>query len=348
MTTYACVAATAPDAPLIKSSLDRRELRSDDVLIEIEYAGICHSDIHTVRDEWGGCRYPMTPGHEIIGRIVETGDAVRDYAVGDRVGVGCLVDSCGECEQCLAGEQQDCLNGSTGTYNDIDRHDGSITQGGYSTHIPVTEKFLIRIPENVDAAATTPLLCAGITTYSPLVRFGAGPGKKVAVVGMGGLGHVAVKLAVAMGAEVTVISHSKSKEADGVRFGASHYVATGKDPEALNSLKGSFDIIINTISAPFDVTDYLRILKPHGALVLVGLPTEPMRVPAGTLIVGGKILAGSNIGGIPETQAMIDFCADHGVTAEIELINADQINEAYDRVVASDVRYRFVIDAKTF
>ncbi|MYM18852.1 alcohol dehydrogenase catalytic domain-containing protein [Brevibacterium sp. 5221] len=348
MKTVACVAATAADKPLEKSTLDRRDLRDDDIMIEVEYSGICHSDIHTVRGEWGPCHYPMSPGHEIIGRIVETGPAVTGFEVGERVGVGCLVDSCGECEQCLAGQQQDCLNGNVGTYNSKDRRDGSITQGGYSTHIPVSQDFAIHIPESLDPAAAAPLLCAGITTYSPLARFGAGPGTKVAVVGMGGLGHMAVKLAAAMGAEVTVISHSHAKEDDGRRFGAVDYVATGDDPRALDRLRGAFDLIINTISAPFDAVDYLRALKPHGAMVLVGLPPEPMKIPAGALIGGGKILAGSNIGGIPQTQEMIDFCAEHGITAEIELIGADQINEAYDRVVDSDVRYRFVIDAKTF
>ncbi|MCQ9367239.1 NAD(P)-dependent alcohol dehydrogenase [Brevibacterium sp. 50QC2O2] len=348
MKTVASMTAFAPDRPLEKSTVDRRDLRAHDVMIAIEYSGICHSDIHTVRDEWGGCRYPMTPGHEIVGRISEIGPAVTDFAVGDRVGVGCLVDSCGECEFCLAGQEENCSGGKAGTYNSVDLVDGSITQGGYSTHIPVKDDFLIRIPESLDPAAATPLLCAGITTYKPLARWGAGPGKRVAVVGLGGLGHVALKLAVAMGAEVWVVSHSHAKDDDALRFGAAGLIHTGDDPAALRAHPSEFDLIINTISAQFEPADYMRMLGPNGAMVLVGLPPEDLPVPAGSLTGGSKVLAGSNIGGIKETQEMIDFCAAHGVTAEIELINADQINEAYDRVVASDVRYRFVIDAATF
>jgi alcohol dehydrogenase (NADP+) len=346
MTTVACYQANAADQPLTKGTLDRRELRDDDVLIEIEYAGICHSDIHTVRDEWGGARYPLTPGHEIIGRIVELGADVTGFSVGERVGVGCMVDSCGDCEHCAVGDEHYCTQGSVPTYNGTDRRDGSVTQGGYSTHVPVSERFAIRIPESLDPAAATPLLCAGITTYSPLRRWGAGPGTRVAVVGMGGLGHIAVKLAIAMGAEVTVFSHTLSKEADGKRFGASGYYATSEDG-FYRPHKSSFHLIINTVSAPQDVNDYIKMLRPEGILVLLGAPGVNYDVSPG-LLMRGKTMAGSMIGGIRETQEMMDFCAEHGITAEIELIDAEQINDAYDRVVAADVRYRFVIDAKTF
>ena len=347
MTAVACYQATAPDQPLTKGTLDRRELRADDVMIEIEFAGICHSDIHTVRDEWGGCRYPMTPGHEIVGRISALGSAVTDFALGDRVGVGCLVDSCGECAQCAAGNEHYCETGSVGTYNSTDRVDGSVTQGGYATHIPVSRRFLIRIPQSLDPAAATPLLCAGITTYSPLRKWQAGPGSHVAVVGLGGLGHVAVKLAAAMGARVTVFSHSLAKEDDGRRFGAADYVSTAEDGFH-RAHRGEFDLILNTVSVPLDTDTYLKMLRPEGAFVLLGLPPAPLTVQPGLLIGGRHTVAGSNIGGIRETQEMIDFCAEHGITAEIELIEADAINDAYDRVVDSAVRYRFVIDAKTF
>ncbi|GAA2007456.1 NAD(P)-dependent alcohol dehydrogenase [Brevibacterium samyangense] len=346
MRTVAAYQATAADQPLAKSTIDRRDVRANDVMIEIEYAGICHSDIHTVRDEWGGCKYPLAPGHEIIGIVTEVGSEVTKAKVGDRVGVGCLVDSCMECEYCLRGDQHYCENGSVGTYNSIDRIDGTVTQGGYSTHIPVREDFVIHIPDSIDPAAATPLLCAGITTYSPLAKWGAGPGKKVAVVGMGGLGHVAVKIAAAMGAEVSVFSHSLSKKADGERFGATGYYTTEEGFEKEHHR--AFDIIIDTVSVPHPVNAYLRTLKPEGAVVLLGLPEGGMDIDPRSLIGGRHTLAGSNIGGIRETQEMIDFCAEHGVVSEIELITADQINEAYDRVVASDVRYRFVIDAKTF
>ena len=346
-TAAACYQAVSADAPLEKGTVERRDLRNDDIKIEIEYAGICHSDIHTVREEWGKIQFPMTPGHEIIGRVTEVGDSVTAYQVGDRVGVGCLVDSCGECEWCEIGEENNCSQ-SVGTYNGKDRIDGTPTAGGYSTHIVVKEPFAIRIPESLDPAAATPLLCAGITTYSPLRTWGDKPGSKVAVVGMGGLGHVAVKIAKAMGADVTVISQTRSKEADGRRFGATEWIATKEDPAALKQYKNSFDLIINTVSAPIDVPAFMATLRPHGAMVLLGLPPEELTLRAGNVIGGRKSLSGSNIGGIRETQEMIDFCAEHNVTAEIELIHADQINDAYERVVGSDVKYRFVIDAKTF
>ncbi|WP_040014495.1 NAD(P)-dependent alcohol dehydrogenase [Dermacoccus sp. Ellin185] len=346
-TTVACYQAVAADKPLEPGTVERRDLRPDDIRIEIEFAGICHSDIHTVRGEWGKVNYPMVTGHEIVGRVAEIGSDVTEFKVGDRAGVGCLVDSCRECEWCKKGEENNCPN-AVGTYNGIDRHDGRPTAGGYSQAIVVSEAFALHIPEKLDAAAVTPLLCAGITTYSPLRTWGVTEGSKVAVVGMGGLGHVAVKLAKAMGAEVTVISQTRSKEEDGRKYGATEWIATKENPDALKEHKGQFDVIINTVSAHIDVRAYMATLRPHGAMVLLGLPTEALEVNAGNLIGGRKSLTGSNIGGIRETQEMLDFCAEHGVTAEIELINADQINEAYDRVVNSDVRYRFVIDAKTF
>lgn len=348
MKTVACVTATAPDKPLEKSTIDRRELRADDVMIEIEYSGVCHSDIHAVRNEWGKTKFPLVTGHEIVGRVVDTGPAATRFAIGDRVGVGCMVDSCGECDQCAAGEQQNCREGRTQTYNGTDRIDGSTTQGGYATHIPVKESFALRIPEALNPAQAAPLLCAGITTYSPLVRWGAGPGKKVAVVGMGGLGHVGLKIAAALGARVTVISQTRAKEDDARRFGATEVIAAGDDPDSLAEHAGQFDIVLVTISAQFDPQEYTRLLTPRGVLVLVGLPPAPLPVQASSITNGGKVIAGSNIGGIAETQEMLDFCAEHGVGAEVEVIGADQINKAHDRVVASDVRYRFVIDAKTF
>lgn len=296
----------------------------------------------------------MTPGHEIIGEIVETGPEVTAFHAGDIVGIGCIIDSCGECAPCAAHEENYCEDGATGTYNGIDRHDGSITQGGYSTHIVARESFLIHIPEafsNLEdestAASATPLLCAGITTYSPLKNAGVGPGSRVGVVGMGGLGHVAVKIANAMGAEVTVFSHGLSKKDDGLRFGAKNYVATA-DPDFYKPLREKFDVIIDTVSAPHDVTPLIKTLALNGNLVMLGLPTDAMSIPAGLLIGKRRSVSGSQIGGIQQTQEMIDFCAEHGITAETEVIPAEKINEAYERVINSDVRYRFVIDAKTF
>lgn len=345
-TNVAAYQAVASGAPLEKGTIERRDLRPDDIRIEIEFAGICHSDIHTVREEWGPINFPMVPGHEIIGRVTEVGSEVTEFSVGERAGVGCLVDSCRECEWCLKGEENNCPK-AVGTYNGKDRFDGRPTDGGYSTEIIVSEAFALHIPENLDPAATTPLLCAGITTYSPLRTWGVTEGSKVAVVGMGGLGHVAVKLAAAMGAEVTVISQTRSKEEDGRRFGATNWIARKEDPDALKEHKGEFDVIINTVSAHIDVQEFMATLRPHGAMVLLGLPTETLEVKAPLLVSGRKSLTGSNIGGIRETQEMLDFCGEHGVTAEIELINAEDVNDAYDRVVDSDVRYRFVIDAKT-
>jgi len=345
MLTVNAYAATSPTAPLTRTTIERRDLGPHDVLIEIKYAGICHSDIHTARGDWGPVTYPLVTGHEIAGIVTKVGTEVTKHAVGDRVGVGCMVDSCGQCRYCQGGQEQFCIKGNIGTYGATGK-DGQPTQGGYSTHIVVTEDFVLRIPDGLDLDVAAPLLCAGITTYSPLNRWGAGPGKKVAVVGLGGLGHMGVKIAHAMGAEVTVLSQSLKKQEDGLRLGADHYYATS-NPETFEKLAGSFDLVLNTVSAAIDVNAYLSLLAVDGALVNVGAPPEPLSVNVFSLIMGRRSFAGSMIGGIRETQEMLDFCAAHHLGAEIEVIGADQINEAYERVLASDVRYRFVIDTST-
>ncbi|GAB4098555.1 NAD(P)-dependent alcohol dehydrogenase [Sinomonas halotolerans] len=346
MLTVNAYAAPFSDAPLEPVTITRRDLGPKDVLIEIRYAGICHSDIHTVREDWGPVKHPLVVGHEIVGVVAEVGAEARKHAVGDRVGVGCLVNSCRECENCRAGEEQYCLNGNVGTYGSVDA-DGTITQGGYSTHIVVDEDFVLRVPEALDFAAAAPLLCAGITTYSPLRHWEAGPGKKVAVVGMGGLGHMAVKLAVAMGAEVTVLSRTLSKKEDGLALGAQHYHAT-EDAQTFETLKNSFDLVLNTVSAPIDLDAYLSLLRRNGTMVNVGAPAEPLPLTVFTLFRNRRSFAGSSIGGIRETQEMLDFCAEHGILPDTELVEATYINEAWKRVLSSDVRYRFVIDASTF
>ncbi|MEU6731955.1 NAD(P)-dependent alcohol dehydrogenase [Streptomyces physcomitrii] len=345
MTTVAAYAAPAAKAPLERTTIERRPVGEFDILIDIKFAGICHSDIHQARDGWGEGIFPMVPGHEIAGVVSEVGPGVTKYAVGDRVGVGCFVDSCRECEYCEQGLQQYCAKGMTATYNALDK-DGEPTYGGYSTHLVVDENYAVRIPEGLALDVAAPLLCAGITLYSPLRHWNAGPGKKVAIVGLGGLGHMGVKIAAALGAEVTVLSQSLSKQDDGLKFGADHYYATG-DPKTFQELAGTFDLIVSTVSAPLDFGAYLSLLKTDGALVNVGAPEEPVSMNLFSLIGGRKTLAGSAIGGIPETQEMLDFCAEHGFGAEIELIRAEQVNEAYERVLASDVRYRFVIDTAT-
>ncbi|TLS52483.1 NAD(P)-dependent alcohol dehydrogenase [Paenibacillus antri] len=334
-----------PEGPFKLTTIERRDLKPHDVLIEIKFAGICHSDIHTARGDWGPVQYPLVPGHEIAGIVTQVGSEVTKYAIGDRVGVGCMVDSCGECVNCHKGEEQYCLSGNTGTYGAIDRY-GQYTQGGYSTHIVVTEDFVVRIPDGMELDAAAPLLCAGITTYSPLRHWGAAPGKKVAVVGLGGLGHMAVKLAHAMGAEVTVLSQSLKKKEDGLRLGADHYYATN-DPETFKKLAGSFDLIVNTVSAEIDINAFLSLLALDGTLVNVGAPAQPLPVQVFSLIPHRRSFAGSMIGGIRETQEMLNFCAEHNIAPEIEVISANQIDEAWERVLASDVRYRFVIDIAT-
>ena len=339
-------AAPSEAAPLEKTVIERRELGPNDILIDIAFAGICHSDIHTVRGDWGPQSYPLAPGHEIAGTVAAIGADVTKHSVGDRVGVGCLVNSCGECRNCQRGDEQFCSNGAVFTYGSVDR-DGTITQGGYSEQVVVTESFAVRIPDALELDVAAPLLCAGITTYSPLRHWNVGPGTRVAVVGLGGLGHMGVQIAHALGAEVTVLSQTLSKKDDGLRLGADHYYATS-DPDTFRSLRGSFDVILNTVSAVVDLRAYLGLLDVGGSMVCVGAPAEPLSVNVSSLIGGRRSLAGSNIGGIAETQEMLDFCAEHGIASEIEVISAAQINEAYERVLASDVRYRFVIDAATF
>ncbi len=346
MTTVHAYAAPREAAPLERTTIERRELGPHDILIDIAFAGICHSDIHTVRGEWGPQQYPLAPGHEIAGTVAAVGAEVTRHSVGDRVGVGCLVNSCGECRSCLRGDEQFCANGPVFTYGSTDR-DGSVTQGGYSEQVVVTETFVVRIPDALPLDVAAPLLCAGITTYSPLRHWNVGPGSRVAVVGLGGLGHMGVQIAHALGAEVTVLSQTLGKKDDGIRLGADHYFAT-KDGEVFRELRNSFDMILNTVSAPVDLRSYLGMLDVGGAMVCVGAPPQPLPVNVSSLIGGRRSLAGSNIGGIAETQEMLDFCAEHGIAAEIEVISAARINEAYDRVLASDVRYRFVIDASTF
>src|SRR5690349_15666225 len=345
MPTVNAYAAPSATEDLIPTTIERREVGPHDVLIEIKYAGICHSDIHTVRGDWGPQQYPLAPGHEIAGIVTEVGSEVTRHKVGDRVGVGCMVNSCKECANCLAGEEQYCLKGNVGTYGAVDR-DGTITQGGYSTHVVVVEDFVVTIPDGIELDVAAPLLCAGITTYSPLRHWGAGPGKKVAVVGLGGLGHMAVKLAHAMGAEVTVLSQSLKKQEDGLKLGADHYFATS-DENTFSELAGSFDLIINTVSASIDISSYLSLLALDGALVNVGAPSEPLSLNVFSLIMPRRSFAGSLIGGIRQTQEMLNFCAKHRLGADIEVIPASKINEAYERVLASDVRYRFVIDTAT-
>ena len=345
MSTVAAYAAPAPKAPLERTTIERRAVGAHDVLIDIKFAGICHSDIHQVNEGWGQAIFPMVPGHEIAGVVVEVGSEVTRHAVGDRVGVGCMVDSCRECDNCLRGLEQYCTGGATMTYNGVDRN-GEVTYGGYSKQIVVDENYVLGIPEGIALDEAAPLLCAGITLFSPLRHWGAGPGKKVAVIGMGGLGHMAVKIAVAMGAEVTVLSQSLAKQADGEKFGAHHYHATSDDT-TFEQLAGTFDVFLSTVSAPLDFGAYLGLLKTDGAIVNVGAPEEPVSINLFGLLGGRKTLAGSMIGGIAETQEMLDFCAEHGLGAEIELISADEINVAYERVQSSDVRYRFVIDTAT-
>ncbi len=336
-------AATSATTPLEPFSFERREPGPHDVLIDIKFCGICHTDIHQTRDGWGGSVYPMVPGHEVAGVVASVGAEVTKFKVGDQVGIGCFVDSCRSCEYCGRGEQQYCSKGVSFTYNSLEQDGETRTQGGYSTKIVVDENYVLRIPDNLPLDAAAPLLCAGITLYSPLHHWKAGPGKKVAIVGLGGLGHMGVKFAHALGAEVTVLSQSLSKQDDGLRLGADHYYATS-DPETFEKLKSSFDLIINTVSAEIDWNQYLELLKVDGTMVVVGVPETQIPIGAFPLIGGRRSLAGSMIGGIPETQEMLDFCGEHDVVSEIEVIPIQQVNEAFERMLRSDVRYRFVID----
>lgn len=337
---------TGPNEPFHVATIERRDPRADDVVIDIKAAGICHSDIHTIRNEWGEAHFPLTVGHEIAGVVSAVGDSVTKWQVGDRVGVGCLVNSCGECEECQAGFENNCLNGSVGTYNSTDV-DGTITQGGYAQKIVVNENYVCRIPDELDFDVAAPLLCAGITTYSPLATWNVKPGQKVAVLGLGGLGHMGVQIAVARGAEVTVLSRSLKKAEVARELGAARTLATTEEG-FFDDHRGEFDFILNTISADIDLGAYLRLLKPRGVMAVVGLPPEAQALKFGSLIGGRKVLTGSNIGGIKETQDMLDFCAKHGFGARIEKIGVDDVDKAYDRVVAGDVQFRFVIDTATF
>ena len=349
MITAKARAVFSPTGNYESTTIERRDVGDKDVLIEIKFAGICHSDIHTVRQEWSdNVQYPITPGHEIAGIVTKVGSEVSKYKVGDRVGVGCMVDSCGECEYCLRGEEQFCTQSNVGTYNDTQRFgDGSQTQGGYSSHIVVKENFVVGIPEGIELSEAAPLLCAGITTFSPLHHWNAGPGKKVAIVGLGGLGHMAVKIAHAMGADVTVLSHSEKKREDSLRLGADQYFNTS-DEGTFQELNSRFDLIINTVSSSeIDISSYINTLRVDGTVVNVGAPAEPVSINIFSLLGGRRSWAGSPIGGIKETQEMLNFCAEHGIGADVEIVSADQIDEAYDRVLKSDIRYRFVIDIST-
>jgi len=346
MRSVTAYATPGPKAPFQRTTIDRRDLGPKDVLIKIAFAGICHSDIHTARGEWGKVLFPLVPGHEIAGTVEEIGSGVTRHAPGDRVGVGVMVDSCRECENCLAGEEQYCLQGNVETFNSIGR-DGLPTAGGYSTHIVVTEDFVFTIPGSIGLDVAAPLLCAGITLYSPLKHWGAGPGKSVAIVGLGGLGHMGVKIAHAVGAEVTVLSQSISKQEDGIRLGADHYYATS-DEQTFKTLKRGFDLIVNTVSVSLPLDSYLGLLRLNGTFVQVGAPPAPMSLRAFSLLDNRRRVAGSSVGGLRETQEMLDFCGEHGLGAEIEVIGGSQIDEAHNRVVDSDVRYRFVIDTTSF
>ena len=345
MSTVSAYAASDSTGHLTKTTIERRDPGPHDVAIDIKFAGICHSDIHTVRAEWGKPKYPLVPGHEIAGVVTAVGDQVNKHKVGDHVGVGCMVNSCGHCSSCKAGLEQYCKNGATFTYNSIDK-DGTPTQGGYSQAVVVNENFVVHIPESIPLDLAAPLLCAGITLFSPLRHWKAGKDTRLAIIGLGGLGHVGVKLGAALGADVTVLSQSLKKMEDGLRLGAKHYYATS-DRATFKKLRNNFDLILNTVSANLNLGDYLQLLDVDGTLVELGIPEHPMEVPAFPLALARRSLSGSNIGGIAETQEMLNFCAEHDVTPEIEVIDASYVNEAYERVLASDVRYRFVIDIST-
>ena len=346
MTAAIGYAAPAADAPLAPYHFERRALRSGDVAIDILYCGVCHSDLHTARNEWHNARYPVLPGHEIVGRVSAVDAAVAKFKVGDMVAVGCMVDSCLECSECRAGYEQHCLRGATLTYNSKDRVSGEITLGGYSDHIVVREEFVLRVPDGLDPLRAAPLLCAGITTWSPLKRFNVGPGMKVGVAGLGGLGHMGVKLAVALGAEVTMITTSPEKGEDARRLGA-HDVLISTGEAAMKAARGRFHFILNTIPVAHDLHPYLGLLGREGAMILVGAIEPLPSLHGGRLMHNDRLVGGSAIGGIPGTQAMLDFCAEHGVLPDCETIAIQDINQAYERMLRSDVKYRFVIDMAT-
>ncbi|MEY4037343.1 MAG: hypothetical protein RL201_724 [Actinomycetota bacterium] len=341
---YAAMKANAPLAPW---EFDRRDLGAHDVALDIKYSGICHSDIHQVREEWGSALFPMVPGHEIAGVVSSVGSSVTKFKVGDLIGVGVFVDSCRTCDSCKKGLQQYCIEGMTGTYNQLERDGKTPAMGGYSNIMVINEDYAVSIPKNLPLEGVAPLLCAGITLYSPIKHWKAGPGKKVAVMGLGGLGHMGVKFAAALGAEVTVFSHSPAKEADAKAMGAHHFVATKAD-DFHKKYNKHFDLILNTVSAELDINTYLSMLNVDGTLVVIGLPGKPYAVEAGSLLPARRSLSGSMIGGIAEMQEMLNFCGEKNIVSDVEVIKADYINQAYDRTVASDVKYRFVIDATTF
>lgn len=342
---YAAESANSKLAPI---SFERREPRPDDVSIEIDYCGVCHTDIHFAQNDWGVSQFPVVPGHEIIGRVTAVGPDVKSYKVGDTVGVGCMVDSCRTCSSCNAGLEQYCAEGMTGTYNGVDRHDGSITYGGYSDKVVVSERFVVKVPEKLDPAAAAPILCAGITTYSPLRHYGVKKGDKVGVIGMGGLGHMGVKFAKALGAEVTIFTRSENKVAEAKKQGADHVVIS-TDPAQMKAATETFDFLLDTVPVQHDLNPYLNCLKVDGTHMLVGL-LEPIQDPAlqaGSLVFKRRVLGGSLIGGMPETQEVLDFCAEHDITCDVEMLDIKNINEAYERMKKGDVKYRFVIDMNT-
>jgi alcohol dehydrogenase (NADP+) len=336
-------AAQSADTPLEPFHFERRELRANDVAIDIEYCGVCHSDLHTARSDWKGTVYPNVPGHEIVGRVSAVGQGVENFKVGDKVAVGCMVDSCQHCDQCHGGEEQYCRNGMTGTYNSPDRINGDITYGGYSKHIVVREEFVLSMPDNLDMAKAAPLLCAGITTYSPLRTWNVGPGSRVGVVGMGGLGHMAIKLAVGLGAHVTVISRTADKEKDAIELGADAFLISG-DRAAMKEAAASLDLIIDTVPVKHDINPYVPLLDVDGTICLVGQVGPMGEFNSPPLLMGRRRIAASLIGGIAETQEMLDFCGRMNILPECEMIRMDEINEAFERMEKSDVRYRFVID----
>lgn len=335
-------AAFKPHEKLKPHKIERRNPGTTDVEIDIKFCGVCHSDLHQVRDEWGGSTFPMVPGHEIVGVVTRVGANVKKFKAGDKVGVGCMVNSCQNCPSCSEGLEQYCVNGFVGTYNGVDK-DGSPTYGGYSTAVVVDEKFVLKIPENLPLDAAAPLLCAGITTFSPLRHWKAGKGTKVAVMGLGGLGHMAVKIGHAMGSHVTILSSSEKKRVDGERLGADEFLVL-KTEEDFTKNANRFDLIINTVSAPLDINQYVNLLHRDGTMVLLGVPPKPHELPAFSLIMGRRTVAGSLIGGIAETQEMLDFCGKHNIVSDIEMIRMEEINDAYERMLKGDVKYRFVID----
>ena len=340
---YAAKSATTPIEPW---NVDRREPKPHDVEVDILYCGVCHSDLHTARNEWGGTVYPVVPGHEIVGKVSRVGSDVKKYKAGDLVGIGCMVDSCRECDNCKEGLEQFCMNGMVGTYNGKEKDGSGMTYGGYSKKILAHEDFVLKVSDKLPIEGVAPLLCAGITTYSPLRRWKVGKGDKVGILGLGGLGHMGVKLAVSFGAEVTMISHSPSKEEDAKRLGA-HKFLLSSDKAQVKSASNYFDFILDTVSAPHDYNMYLNMLRTDGVMVCVGAPPEPAQIPAFNLISQRRSIAGSLIGGIPETQEMLDYCAEHNITSDVEVIDIKNINESYERMLKGDVRYRFVIDMAT-